>query len=350
MKIFNKDRISYKWNLFRVRFIYSKIDKQKIPDNKNEVRLFATARNESLRLPYFLKYYFEMGVDRIFFIDNGSTDNTVEIALSYPNVHVFKITESFKKQWYWVEYLLNIYGKNRWCMVVDIDELFTYPYAEVVPFRALIKYLEQNKYDAIQSFLLDIYSKKPVIESGYDPNANPVECCPCFDKDFYKARVSSFDKKNWEKFDATVFLGGMRERVFSKVMDFNWRFYLTKISLFKNTGKIYLTGGMHTINNANLADISGVVFHTKYMQDFISKAQIEAKRSEHWAVNALDYKIYDKACSLDPKITLYHKDSVKYKNTRQLLKLRMMKSSPAYNNFLAAFDFDFEKLFVQTKE
>ena len=85
------------------------------------------------------------------------------------------------------------------------------------------------------------------------------------------------------------------------------------------------------------------------MQDFIKKAQIEAKRGEHWAVNALDYKIYDKACSLNPNIALYHEGSVKYRNTRQLLKLRMMESPPKFNNYLTAFNFNFEKLFVQSE-
>lgn len=34
-----------------------KIDKREIPAESNEIRLFVIARNETLRLPYFLKYY-----------------------------------------------------------------------------------------------------------------------------------------------------------------------------------------------------------------------------------------------------------------------------------------------------
>ncbi|MBN2649442.1 MAG: glycosyltransferase family 2 protein [Prolixibacteraceae bacterium] len=342
-------RINYYWGVFRVRFIISRIDKQKIPKGINEIRLFVTARNEALRLPFFLKYYFEMGVDRIFLIDNASTDNTVEIALSKPNVHVFKIDESFKNQWNWVEFFLRKYGRKRWCMVVDVDELFSYPYAEVVPLKILIDYMEMSKHNAIRSFLLDIYSNNPVRETGYVAGENPITCCSYFDKDFSVTKVPSFDKKRWKNFEAEIYFGGMRERVFSSVMDRPWIFYLSKISLFKNVGKIYLTGGMHTVNSARITDIRGVVFHTKYMQDFIMKAQIEAGRSEHWAVNALDYKIYDKACESDVNISFHHEKSIKYKNTRQLLKIGMMKTSFAYNNYISTYRFDFNKLF-DTKE
>ena len=66
MKTFNLKRIRHKWNIFRTSFIYQRIDKNHIPNNKNEIRLFVIARNESLRLPYFLKYYFEKGVAGFF--------------------------------------------------------------------------------------------------------------------------------------------------------------------------------------------------------------------------------------------------------------------------------------------
>ena len=325
------------------------MDKHRIPQGKNEIRLFAIARNESLRLPFFLKYYFEMGIDRIFLIDNNSTDNTREIAQLHQNVHVFKIDESFKNFWYWIEFFLNKYGKNRWCFVVDVDELFSYPYAEIVPLRILINYLEQRRFNAIRSFLLDIYSKEPIIETDYIVGTNPLESCPYFDEGFYRAKVQLFDKKKWEYFTTEIFTGGMRKRVFNKVTGISRDYHLSKISLFKNTDNVYLTGGMHAINGANLADITGVVFHTKYFQDFIKRVEVEAKREVHHG-NAVEYKIYNKACSLNKNISLYHSNSIKYINSRQLMKLRMMTSSHIFNNYLTEFDFDFEKLFIQTEE
>jgi hypothetical protein len=340
------DKLYYKWSLFRVRFVYTRQDNLPIPLGNDEIRLFAMARNESLRLSYFLKYYSEMGVNRIFLIDNDSSDSTTEIALSYPNVHVFKIKESFKKSWYWIEYFLKKYGKNRWCMVVDIDELFSYPYAEIVSLRTLIKYMEQKKFDAIQSFFLDMYSNKPIIETDYLPNKNPIDRCPYFDLNYYVMKVQLFDKKRWEYFTAEIFTGGMRDRVFNKLSGTPISHHLSKISLFKNTPEVYLTGGMHAINGANLADINGVVFHTKYMCDFIERVRIEAKREVHHR-DAYVYKNFDIACSVEPNLSLIDQNSVKYENTRQLLKLRIMKTSVKFHNFLVELDLNFEKLFVK---
>ena len=339
MTIFLK-RLEYKWKVFRTRFIYERIDKNPIPKNKKEIRLFVIARNESLRLPFFLKYYFEKGVTRIFLIDNNSTDNTREIALDYPNVHVFKIDESFKNSWNWMEFFLNRFGKDRWCLVVDIDELFSYPYAEIAPLDVLINYMELNKYDAIRSFLLDIYSDKPIIETGYKVNDNPLECCPYFDPNFYSGQVELFDKKKWKYFSTTIYFGGMRERVFNKITGSSRNYHLSKISLFKYTANIYLTGGMHAINGANLTDITGVVFHSKYFQDFIERVMIEAKREVHHE-NAIEYKIYNEACLLEKNITLKNQESVHYQNSKQLVKLGMMKNSISFNNFLAEKDLNF---------
>ncbi|MDP3642556.1 MAG: glycosyltransferase family 2 protein [Bacteroidota bacterium] len=335
-------QMEHKWNIFRTSFIYQRIDKNHIPKNKSEIRLFVIARNESLRLAFFLKYYFDIGVNRIFLIDNNSTDNTREIALLYPNVHVFKIDESFKRFWYWIEFFLNKYGKNRWCLVVDVDELFSYPYAEIASLKILINYLEFKKYDAIRSFLLDIYSNKPIIETGYKANDNPLECCPYFDPDFYSGQVRLLDKKKWEQFDTTIYFGGMRERVFNRITGSSWNYHLSKISLFKYATSIYLTEGMHAINGANLADITGVVYHSKYFQDFIERVMIESKREVHFG-NALEYKIYNQACLIEKDITLYYQDSVKFQSSKQLVKLGMMKSSINFNVFLAQQDLDFGK-------
>ncbi len=337
------ERIKHKRNVFRTRFIYQRIDRIFIPNGENELRLFVIARNESLRLPYFLNYYFKKGVDRIFLIDNDSTDNTSEIALQFSNVHVFKITESFKNFWYWIEYFLNKFGKNRWCMVVDVDELFSFPFEEIAPLKTLIKYLETNKFDAIRSFLLDIYSDKPIIETGYIPNENPLYYCQFFDLGFYSNKIQLMDKKRWKYFETIIYFGGMRERVFNKIVGSTWNYHLSKISLFRYSENVYLTEGMHAINGAQIADITGIVFHSKYMQDFIERVMIESKREVHFG-NALEYKIYNQACLMEKDINLYFENSIRFKNTKQLVKLGMMRTTLCFNNYLAKQDLDFKKL------
>ena len=58
------------------------VDGRRIPDSPHEIRAFLAVRNESLRLPYMLKHHFGAEVDRIFVLDNNSTDDTASIVLS----------------------------------------------------------------------------------------------------------------------------------------------------------------------------------------------------------------------------------------------------------------------------
>jgi hypothetical protein len=344
--LFNK--LIYKYKTLRVRFIYEKIDDKPIDLEKHEICLFAIARNEALRLPYFMQYYKNLGVDRIFLIDNNSDDDTVNIALSYPNVHVFRIKESFKKSWFWMEYFLDKYGQKRWCMVVDIDELFSYPYAEIVPLKHLIHYMDKYDFTAIRSLFLDIYSDKSINDVDYKQGEDPFLSCPFFDTNYILHKVELKDEKRCENFVTETFSGGMRERIFSRKLNNGKRYSLqSKISLLKYSKNISLFGGMHAINGANIANVRGVVFHTKFMQDFIKEAEVEAIREEHHN-NAIEYKIYDKVCKIEPNLNLYHEKSVKYKNTRQMVKLGLMKSSIAYNNFIVDNNIDVTPLFEES--
>ena len=62
--------------------LMERLDNLAIPDRAEEIRCFFVGRNEAPRLPEFLEYHRRLGVDRFFFVDNGSIDESVEIALA----------------------------------------------------------------------------------------------------------------------------------------------------------------------------------------------------------------------------------------------------------------------------
>jgi len=317
----------------QTKSVCTKIDKHFIPKGETEIRLFVIARNEALRLPYFLNYYSTLGVDRFFLIDNNSTDNTREIALTYKNVHVFKIDESYKNHWTWMEFFLEKYGKNRWCMVVDVDELLHFPYSESLSIKKLISYFDLNHYTAIRSLLLDVYSDKAITDTFYKQNENPLKICHFFDLEFNIKTIKFFDRKKWRYFDSKAYFGGVRKRVFENNDNPDYCCNLTKFSLFKYSHSIYLFQGMHGISGANIADIEGVVMHTKFLHDFKIRVNEESVREEHFN-NAMEYKIYNNNIQKDEKLTLKYEGSVKYKNTKQLIDLGMMKISDNYQDFI----------------
>ncbi len=55
----------------------------------DDILVFSTLRNEQVRLPYFLKYYREMGVNHFLMVDNGCDDGSREYLAEQPDVSLW---------------------------------------------------------------------------------------------------------------------------------------------------------------------------------------------------------------------------------------------------------------------
>jgi hypothetical protein len=306
-----------------------KIDNQNVISNSIEVRLFVIVRNESLRLPHFLHYYKTQGVDRFFLVDNNSTDYTVQLALDYPSTHVFQTADSYVNHWYWMEYLLEQYGKYHWCIVVDIDELFCFPHAETISIPQLCQFLDSTGSTAVRSFLLDLYSDQPVKETFYVSGQNPLDAIPFFETDRYEVSFPYFDRYQWKQFESTHYTGGMRERVFGKSKPIT---SLNKYPLFKFLPGTYLGQGMHAINGAKVSNLEGVVFHTKFLGDCIQEAQEESVREQHFN-NAAYYKDFKQVFDANPDLCLATPNSIRFRDSAQLVELGLMKTNERFEEF-----------------
>lgn len=304
-----------------------KIDSARVPYSPDEIRVFMVVRNESLRLPYIFKYYSKMGVDRFFVIDNGSTDGTTSFLLSQKNTHVFKTNESYGKYNYgneWIRVLLGKYGKGHWCLVVDADEIFIYPHYEKVSLRDLCNFLDKEGSTAMSSMLLDMYSDKQIKQTEYKKGEDPLSAFPYFDRDtHYRATILVPRYGN-----ISLCVGGMRERVFGITMP-----YLSKTPLLKFTPRISLVLGQHYVLGVDLSKTEAAVLHFKYASDFIPRVLEEAKREEHFN-NAEEYKGYAKKIIKNPNINPYYSGSAKFKNSEQLVGLKIMKTSEEFELFI----------------
>lgn len=298
--------------------------------NKKEVLLFSIMRNESDRLPYFIEYYQKMGIDHFYLLDNNSTDNTFQFISGNPRISAFKTKDNYRNHWYWMENMLETYGKNHWCIVVDIDELLSYPNADRLSIHGMCQFLEKSNKNALRALLLDMYSDRCVKDISYVPGQDPLRSIPFFDIDHYEVSFPYFDRCRWETFDSNHYTGGMRERVFGKSTPIT---SLNKFPLFKFTKDIYLGQGMHAINGALVSDLQGVIFHTKFLGDAISEAEEESIRGEHFN-NAAYYKDFKREFDKDPDLCLANEQSIRYENLDQLVELGLMKTSHSFENFV----------------
>lgn len=303
-----------------------RIDGRPIGDLDGKLLLFAMARNESLRLPYFLDHYLACGVDRIFLIDNGSDDDSVEIALARPNVHVFRTTESFRNYSNWMELLLERYGRGRWCIAADLDEIFFYPHAETVPLKSLCDHLDRSGHSAVQCLLLDMYSDQPIGRNGYRPGQDPLSVCRYFDPEFTEAPKRWINQKTRRPFVCARFSGNLRQRLFGA--DVN----LSKVPLFRYGRGVFAARGMHAMDGVDFAPVRGVVLHFKYLQDFNARVVEEAARGQHEG-NAVDYRKYAARVQQEEDLNCFSESSVALQDSAQLVRLGMMRSSPEFDAF-----------------
>lgn len=300
-----------KW-LFR----FHRLDSDPIPNKKSELRLFMCIRNESVRLPYLFKYYRSKGVDRFFVVDNNSNDDSKSFLLSQNNTHVFETKASYGNSGWgteWIRHLLDLYGQDHWCLAIDADEFLIYPHWEKSSIKDLVSYLDDEGATALPSFLLDMYSDKPLKDTLYARGEDPLKICSFFD---------------YDQDCLKTFLGGMRKRVFG-LDDVS----LSKVCLFKYAPHCWVNGGMHSVVGFKSADINGGVLHFKYFSDFYERAVEEVKRKEHW-LDAAEYKNYAEKAGTDPNFALWHPDSKKFIDSEQLVKIGLMKSSGGFNRYV----------------
>jgi len=297
-------------------------------------------RNEMLRLPYFLTYYRQKGIDKFLAVDNHSTDGSLEYLLEQPDVFVWQSDYSFNKANFgsgWFEVLLQKYGTGHWVLIVDADELLYYPECESKSIADLCRQLDIKNKRAFNVVLLDMYSDKPIRETYYEPGQDFIEVCPYFDRQFYHTKYEQAGPFG----NQTVYFGGARERIFGKMGEY----YLSKVPLLKYYPDCILAGGQHWTNlpEAEIDTERGAVLHFKYFSSFVDYARQESNRKEHYG-GAMQYREYAQGLAQEEALTLFDPDhSIKLENSEQLVRLGIMQADK-HDNTVQETSVDFPRI------
>ena len=305
-----------------------KIDKNTVPINHNEIRLFLVGRNEMLRLPYLIKHYRNIGVDRFFIVDNGSTDNTIDFLLSQKDIHVFYTEDSYKENLAgiaWVNNLLDQYGFKNWCLIVDADEILVYPYSEFINIHKLCSFLDEHKATGLFTLLLDMYPNGPLSKAIYTPEKSFFEVANYFDNGPYHV----FPAKN---FPHLQIRGGVRRRLFWENANENAGPALNKVPLVKWTKDMKFTGSTHTLKPyVTLAPITGALLHFKYFSDFAENAMREYKRNDRPFID--EYRLYAEMMEKNPDTSFLCSESTYYDSSYTLVQFGLMRDYYIFRQF-----------------
>lgn len=297
------------------------VDARPIPEWKpDEIWMIVVCRNETLRLPYMLKYHFDMGVSRVLLLDNDSSDGTREIVRDDPRIHVFSSQEKYRGPLYWQEPLLRQYAVGRWCLVLDADELFVYPHMDRLNLPDLAACLEGQGAAALHSLFIEMFSQEPIGEVAYQEGADFREAASWFDAQGYVQK--KYHRVFHGEAPESIYMGGTRTRMFQE------EFGCSKYPFFKYSPNLFLRRGLHTIEGAKIAEEQGAILHFKYLQDFKDKAFREAQRGVYWNASA-EYKSYAARFEKEGDFSLWHPGATRLQNWQQLVDLGLMKSTAA---------------------
>lgn len=291
----------------------------------NDILLFSTLRNEKVRLPYFLKYYRDLGVNHFLIVDNGSDDGSREYLSEQPDVSLWTTNHSYKRSRFgvdWLNWLQMRYGHDHWCLVVDPDEFFVYPFCDTRPIRALTDWLDASSIKSFPAMLLDMYPKGPLNAQPYHQGQDPFEIAQYFDSGNY------IYQRN-RRFGNLWIQGGPRARTFFANMP-EQAPALNKIPLVRWNRDYAYVSSTHMLLPRGLNQVydewggekaSGILLHAKFLDTFALKAEEEMRRGEHYAASA-EYKAYK--AGLEEQPDMWCKWSEKYINWRQLEILGLM--------------------------
>lgn len=292
---------------------------------RNDLLLMSTIRNERLRLPYFVDYYRQLGINHFLFVDNGSEDGSADWVRRQPDCSIWHTGESYRQASFgidWINYLCRRYGDGHWCLTVDADEFLVYPFCNDRPLAALTDWLDASRIRTFSAMLLDMYPKGALEDQPYHAGDDPMQIARWFDYGNYTHKLNPLYGNLWIQ-------GGPRARVFfadrpEKAPALN------KIPLVKWHRKYAYVSSTHMLLPRGLNLVydqwrgekpSGLLLHPKFLDTFPMRAQQETQRSEHYGRSA-EYAAYCKSLAETPD--LWCEEAREYQDWKQLEALGLM--------------------------
>ncbi len=298
---------------------------------KDEMVVLVVLRDGRPYIKSFVEHHFALGAKHLVFLDNGSEDGTIEALQRYESgVTVFKTGLPFRHyQISMRQYLVERFGKGRWTLSVDIDELFDYPFSDVVSLKALLGYLNERRYTAVVTQMLDMFPEEISSESAAVAGDEPLEKLHRY---YDTSNVSTHDYKLFAGFvdnevsneEIQVLQGGVQRRLFDLSP------LLTKHPLvFLEEGVRPIDLSEHWVGGARLADFTGLLKHYKLSASLYGLVRREVEKRTYPNRHG-KYDKYLKVLESDSRLELKDESSRELSSTDELLGSHFMVVSREY--------------------
>lgn len=282
-------------------------------------------------LPTFLRHYEALGAKHIFFLDNGSTDGTVEMARRHPKVTVFSSELPFDRyQIAFRRWMLKNLTRGGWGYCCDVDELLAYPFCETLPLERLLAYLNRHGYTGVVGQVLDMFSAEPLASIQGRREEDIEAAYRYYDLSDIQTRrdLNWFEENEVDHQDIASLRGGIRGRVFG-----TRRAMLTKHALFRMDGEVQpFASGAHFAANARMADLTVAIRHYKFVGAFEEQARRAVREGQYYR-GSKAYRRYTEVYDRRPDLRLHSDTARAYRGSAALLEEGFLVASERYRRW-----------------
>jgi Glycosyl transferase family 2 len=319
-----------KYRTLRLRTgVYHVYGKSRLNYSQDELVVICVVRNGRIYVNSFIKYYFALGVKHIVFLDNGSTDNTIQIASRYDNVTILKTDLPYSKYENLMKnYLARRFSKRRWNLCADIDEFFDWPFSPIVSIGSLLRYLNARCYTAVVAQMLDLFSDLPLTEVRDDPEEDVTKSYKYYDISNIEKLTYKWSRLSYD--DIKMHFGGIRKTIFGSNNG------LTKAPLVFVSPRIQLFKVWHHAENAYIANFTCVLLHYPFTSSFYDKVKDAAAMKRYGYVTSDEYDLYWARLSREPGLILRLDTARRYIGVEPLIDEGFLVASSDYLDWVGA--------------
>lgn len=276
----------------------------------------------------FLTHHFKVGACHVVLLDNSSRDRTTQIAQTFDRVTVLKTRLPYKYYKYALKrYLFERFSGDGWCLILDIDERFDYPFSDRLPLEGFIAYLNGHQYTGVACQMLELFAEGSVHEW---PRGGRAVVGKSIWYDHSALRKVSYEPLNGNKISNPAIMslmGGIRLSAFD--VDAS----LTKHPLLRKSGGARPSlSSSQQCAKARIAEMSCAILHYQFDHHFPQKCRVVAREETYWQ-NSRNYKAYLRRLERSPLLELKGSTAEKFESLNQLVDNGFLVVSDKYKWF-----------------
>ena len=294
----------------------------------DELLVICVVRNGEEYVQSFMAHYRALGARHLVFLDNGSTDGTVDRLRRYDGVTVLETDVPYQRYENSMKrYLAERFSPGRWNLIADIDELFDFPYSDRLGLRAFLQYLNHHAYTAVAAQLLDMFADRPL-------SALPVEADEDLTSTYRFYDVSNVATEEYRRpgdgeVEIRFHRGGIRRTVFGTHNG------LTKAALVRMDGRVEPFIAWHHVRNARFADLSCVLRHYPFGPSFSRKVRDAVETGRYGRKTSDEYVAYWAVLGKQPDLNLRLETAREWTSLEELIESGFLVVSSAYRRWVA---------------